>query len=159
MAQMIKHVIAETVDHAGFDDRVVESGVAHDLFRFPLRLVIRRTTICSCPQETNQDDLLNPGGFGSFDNVTSAINMNTLVSLTANLTIDARTVSNRLTVSEQLSQYAGIRQVMRENSIVVPLPSGNQNQFVTLSFETMSEVCADKTVCSSDGDSHDCSPY
>src|SRR6185436_9636152 len=102
MAQMIKHVIAETVDHAGFDDCVVESGVAHDLFRFPLRLVIRRTTICSRTQETNQHDLLNTRGFRSFDNVACAIDVNPLVSLTAKLTIDTRTVSNNLAVSEQL---------------------------------------------------------
>jgi len=47
---------------------------------------------------------------------------------------------------------------MGEYSIVVSSPSGNLNQFVTLSFETMSQVCADKTICSSDGDPHDCSP-
>src|ERR1041385_1007673 len=105
MAQVIEHVIAQTVDHAGFDDRVVESGVAHDLFRFPLRLVIRRTTICSCTQETDQYDLFNTCGFGSFDDVPSAVNVNTLISLAATLTIDARTMSNSLTVSEQLSHY------------------------------------------------------
>src|SRR5690349_151180 len=52
VTQVIEHVIPETIDHARLDDRVVETGVAHDLFGLPLRFVIRRTTVCSRPQET-----------------------------------------------------------------------------------------------------------
>src|SRR5690349_25143932 len=36
VAQVVEHVIAATVDDAGFDDGVIEAGVAHDLFRRPL---------------------------------------------------------------------------------------------------------------------------
>ena len=36
MAQMVKHVIATPVDHAGLDYGVIESGIADQFFRRPL---------------------------------------------------------------------------------------------------------------------------
>ena len=36
MAKVVEHVVAQPVDHAGFNDRVIEPGVADDLFRRPL---------------------------------------------------------------------------------------------------------------------------
>src|SRR5262245_45694997 len=108
MAQVIEHVIAETVNHPGLDDCVVESGVAHDLFRFPLRLVIRRTAVCSRTQETNQHDLLNTSGFSRIDNVAGSFDVYALIGLISNLTIDAGTMSDDFTVAEQLSENTNI---------------------------------------------------
>ena len=42
VAQVVEHVIAAPVDHARFENRVIESGVAHDLFCFPFRFAVRR---------------------------------------------------------------------------------------------------------------------
>src|ERR1044072_5072649 len=39
VTQVVEHVIATPVDDSGFENRVVESGVAHDLFCLPLLLV------------------------------------------------------------------------------------------------------------------------
>ena len=42
-----------------FEHSVIEAGVAHDLFRFPLRLVVRRTALRPRAQETQQHDSLD----------------------------------------------------------------------------------------------------
>jgi len=53
VAQVVEHVIATAIDHAGFDDCVIESGIADDLFCFPFRLVIRRAAARPRAQKTH----------------------------------------------------------------------------------------------------------
>src|SRR5689334_2781134 len=100
MTQMIEHVIALAVHYTRLDDRVVEARRAHDLFRRPLRLVIRRTTLRPRAQKTHQHDLLDARAPGSFDDVARRGDVNARVSLCAEFAIDTGAVSDRATARE-----------------------------------------------------------
>src|SRR5689334_7060047 len=105
---MIEHVVAATVHDAGFDDRVIQTRLAHDLFRRPLRLVIHRTTVRSRTQKTHKYDLLDTRAPRSFDDVARGCDVNTRESLLAECAVDARAVRHCVTTTECVDQGVDI---------------------------------------------------
>src|SRR5688572_19279753 len=100
---MIEHVIAAAVNHAGFDDRVIKTGVAHDLFRSPFRLVIRGTTVRPRAEKTCEHDLFDSRTPRRLDYVSRAVDVNARVGLFASFSIDARAMRDCLTSSKGVS--------------------------------------------------------
>src|SRR5213078_1374242 len=89
MAQVVQHVIATAINHSRPDNSVIKTRSAHYFFGSPLRFMIGRATIGTRAQKTHQHDLLYSGRSRGHNDISCSVNMNSLVSLLADLTIDS----------------------------------------------------------------------
>src|SRR5207245_4279802 len=86
--QVIEQMIAPAIDDAGFEDGVVQAGVAYDLFGQPLRFVIARSAVRPRAQEAHQRDFPDAGAAGRVDDRLRALDVDPPVGLPAYLAID-----------------------------------------------------------------------
>src|SRR5437667_5554594 len=96
MAQMIEHVIASAINHACFEDGVIETGAANNLFGRPFRLMVPGATIRTRTQEAHERYLLHPRSASCADHVPSSFNMHATIRLTPDFTVDAGAVRDRI---------------------------------------------------------------
>src|ERR1043165_1289237 len=153
---MIQHVIAAAVDHTSLDDRVVEARFAHDLFRCPLRLVIRGTALRPRAQEAHQHDLPDSGAPRSLDDIPRPCHVNALVTLLADLAIDTGAVRHCTTTLKRLRQLVHIIERPRHNLFTGARASTEPHDFMSFARQPRSQVTADETRSTRNCDSHNC---
>src|ERR1017187_4934941 len=104
VAQVIQHVIANPIDHAAFQYRVVQPRGANDLFSSPLRLMIAGAATRSRTQKTPQCDFLHPRASRRVHDTTCSFDMDLLISLLPNLTIDSGAMRDRIASAKGFDQ-------------------------------------------------------
>ena len=97
VAEVIEHVVTLAINHPGFDDRVIQSRISDDFFRRPFGLVVRRTATGPRPQKAKQKHFFHSGGSCGVHHVLCSLDVNTLIRLLTNGTVDTCTMSNRFT--------------------------------------------------------------
>src|ERR1041385_3541894 len=156
---MAQQVIAATVDHARLQHRVIESGVAHDLFSRPLRFVIWRTAVRPRAQKTRQYDLLNAGTFGGLDNILCSLNVDAFVSLIAKLAIDARTMCDYAATGKDTSQVVDVIETTDDKLCIIgSLVSSDANDFMSFANQSRRQIIADETCGPGNCDFHGITP-
>src|SRR6185369_18088031 len=137
-------MIATAVNYSGFEHSVIKTGVAHDLFRFPLRLVIRRTAVWTRAQETHQHDSLHAGRFGRQDHVSRSLQMNAFVSLVTDLAIDTGAVGHCITAGKRARELVQIVETAQDD-ILGARTTRESNDLVSLGGEPRRQMTTDKT--------------
>src|SRR5690242_17740566 len=102
MTEVIQHVIALAINHAGFDDRIVQSRTANDFLGRPLGFVVRRITMWPRSEKAKKQNLLDRRFACGVYNILCPLNVNSLICLFADRAINSRTVSNRIASGKSL---------------------------------------------------------
>src|SRR6478736_1570655 len=101
---MVQHVVAFPIDHTAFEYCVVESRTAHDLFGGPFRFMVTRAAARSRAQETDQCDLADAGFSRRLNHSARAVDVNTLIRLTALFPIDAGAMRDPVATGKCIGQ-------------------------------------------------------
>ena len=96
VAQVIEHVVAAPVDDAGLEDRVGQARATNELLGCPLRAVVGRRPVRAGAQEAQHHDPRDAGRPSRLDDRGRATDVDRLVRLVTELSIDARAVDDRL---------------------------------------------------------------
>ena len=110
-AEVIEHVIAAAVDHARLDDRPREARVADELFGGPLGTVVLAGAVRSRPKERHHDDASDAGCLRGLDHRAGALDVDALVRLAADLTIDAGAMDDGFAALVSLRERGGVSDV------------------------------------------------
>ena len=105
VAQVVEHVVAAPVDDAGLEDRVGQARGTDELLGGPLRAVVGRRAVRAGAQEAQHHDPRNAGRPCRLDDRGRATDVDRLVRLGAELSIDARAVDDRLATTERGGQF------------------------------------------------------
>ena len=108
VTEMVEHVVAPTMDHAGLDDGPGEPRIANRLFRRPLGPVVLARAVGSRAEEGHHDEAADPGGLGRADYRPGALDVDTLVRLTADFAIDAGAMDDRGASLECLGEGSSV---------------------------------------------------
>ena len=77
---MVEHVVATTINHGGFEDSVVDAGLAHSFFGAKLRFVIGRAAVRTSAEEAEQEKSPDTCTARRLDDVTRALDMDALIA-------------------------------------------------------------------------------
>jgi hypothetical protein len=163
VAQVIEHVVAASVNHAGFENRIVEPRIAHHFFRGPFRLVVPRAAFRARTQKTEQRELPDAGSARGLDNVARSVDVDALVRLGANFAVDSRAMRYGSASRERAREFIRARKVSREKAcagnfvsgrVAAVKPARDQHHFVAASHERLRKVPPDKACTARDSDSH-----
>ncbi len=163
VAEMIEHVIAFAVNDAALQHRVVQAGVTHDFLGLPLRFVIARTAIRSCPEKTDQKNFFNSRSMCGRNNIARPFNVDFLIGRAVNFPIDSRAVRDRVASSKGPLKLWDILQTERmkvrpmqgtDCCVRVIVSAGEKNDFVSLRRESARNVPPDEAGAASDCDFH-----
>ena len=163
VAEVVEHVVAAAVDHAGLEDRVVEAGGAHDFLRGELRFMVAGAAGRAGAQEAHEGDLARAGAAGGIDHALRPADMDAVVRLRAALEIDAGAMRDRIAAGQrggQLVLVVGAGRVKRgvgqfaKRRIALIDPARDDDAVMTLAREETGEVPADKSGSTGDGNFH-----
>ena len=136
-AEVIEHVIAAAVDHARLDDCPREARVADQLFGGPLGTVVLTGAVGSGPEEGHHDDASDAGCLCGVDHGPGAFDVDALVRLAADLTIDAGAMDDGLAALERLAECGGVGDVDAG-------PPTDDHHLVAIGSKPGGEVAADE---------------
>ena len=114
VAQVVEHVVAASIDDAGLEDRVGQARGTDEFFGRPLRAVVGRRPVRAGAQEAQHHDPRDARGPYRLDDRGRATDVDRLVRLGAELSIDARAVDDRLAIPERGGQFGRAGRVQPE---------------------------------------------
>src|SRR5260370_24052615 len=94
MAEVIEHLISLAVNDPCLDHCILQLRGTDNFLGLPLRLVIRRSTACSRPQETEQQDLFHPCLSRRVHHVPGSLHVDSVIGLVPDLTANPGAVSD-----------------------------------------------------------------
>src|SRR5438876_2117748 len=162
---MIEHVVTPAIDHSGLEDRVVHTSLSDKLFGSPLGLMIRRATLGSRTQEAKKEEAPDSGATRPLEHVGRALDVNALIGLSANLTVDAGAVSDCIASCKYFRETPRIGKICskechpgrRPNGVVPAVYTArNQHNVVAGGGKRTRQMAADEASATSNCYLHDC---
>ena len=121
---MIQQVIASAVDHAGFEDRVIEAGPAHGLLGRPFGFVVGRPASRASPQEAQVHDLAHTRRACRTHDRRGATDVHPFVRLRSELAVYPREVRDRFAPRERSTERVGVIGRRRDKCRTAPEDGG-----------------------------------
>src|SRR5919201_1545730 len=164
MTQVVEHVIAAPVGHAGLEDGVLETAVSDDLFGRPLRLVVARSAARPSAEEADHVYAAGTRLPRGLDDVSGAVDVYDVVGLMTDLPVDSGAMCDRLAPGQRFAERSAIRYVDRSNArlagpstmfgIVAGADAGDKDDIVSPSSQFSGQMAPNEAGASRDGDLH-----